>query len=116
MNLKISVLIFLLSFSVFSQKNLVNIDSLIKSDNYFVLKDIKYGSFDRNILDLWISNKENKSPLMIYIHGGGFGSGSKVVAAAQHAVPAGWRAFRGHGFQIYPDHKVTSRHQALHQR
>ena len=84
MNLKISVLIFLLSFSVFSQKNLVNIDSLIKSDNYFVLKDIKYGSFDRNILDLWISNKENKSPLIIYLHGGGFGSGSKESAYSKN--------------------------------
>ena len=58
MNLKISVLILLLSFSVFSQKNLVNIDSLIKSDNYFVLKDIKYGSFDRNILFISTGNLE----------------------------------------------------------
>ena len=44
------------------------------------------------------------------------GSGNKAGAAAQHAVPARWQAVRGHGFQIYPDHKVTSHSQAWHQR
>ena len=32
------------------------------------------------MLDLWISNSKINTPLMIYIHGGGFGSGSKESA------------------------------------
>ena len=71
----------LLSFSsLFSQKNIVNLDSIIKVDNYKVYKDLSYGNHERNVLDLWISNSKIKTPLMIYIHGGGFGSGSKESA------------------------------------
>ena len=72
---------FVLSISnLFSQQNIVNLDSIIKSDNYKVYKDINYGNHERNVLDLWIAESEMKSPLMIYIHGGGFGSGSKESA------------------------------------
>ena len=72
---------FLLSFSnLFSQKNIVNLDSIIKVDNYKVYKDLSYGNHERNVLDLWISNSKINTPLMIYIHGGGFGSGSKESA------------------------------------
>ena len=72
---------FILSFSnLFSQKNIVNLDSIIKVDNYKVYKDLSYGNHERNVLDLWISNSKINTPLMIYIHGGGFGSGSKESA------------------------------------
>ena len=57
--------------NLFSQKNIVNLDSIIKSDNYKVYKNINYGNHERNVLDLWIAESEIKSPLMIYIHGGG---------------------------------------------
>ena len=73
--------LFILSFSnLFSQKNIVNLDSIIKVDNYKVYKDLSYGDHERNVLDLWISNSKINTPLMIYIHGGGFGSGSKESA------------------------------------
>ena len=72
---------FILSFSnLFSQKNIVNLDSIIKVDNYKVYKDLSYGNHERNVLDLWISKSKINTPLMIYIHGGGFGSGSKESA------------------------------------
>ena len=72
---------FILTFSnLFSQKNIVNLDSIIKVDNYKVYKDLSYGNHERNVLDLWISNSKINTPLMIYIHGGGFGSGSKESA------------------------------------
>lgn len=65
---------------VFSQKNIVNIDSIIKADNYVVFKDISYGPDKKNNLDLWLANTKSKSPFVIYIHGGGFGAGSKNAA------------------------------------
>ena len=39
---------FVLSISnLFSQKNLVNLDSIIKADNYKVYKDLNYGNHER---------------------------------------------------------------------
>ena len=34
----------------------------------------------KNNLDLWIADPESKTPFVIYIHGGGFGAGSKNAA------------------------------------
>ena len=67
-------------FTIFSQKNIVNIDSIIKADSYTVFKNISYGSDKKNNLDLWIADPESKTPFVIYIHGGGFGAGSKNAA------------------------------------
>lgn len=41
------------------------------------LVNIKYGQHERNILDIWFANKSKITPLVIYIHGGGFKVGSK---------------------------------------
>ena len=65
-------LIFNHSF-IFSQ-NIVNVDSIIKADNFKVYKNISYGTDKKNKLDLWIASSELKTPFVIYIHGGGFGS------------------------------------------
>ena len=65
---------------IFSQKNIENIDSIIKSNNYKVFKNISYGVDKKNKLDLWLANIKSKTPFVIYIHGGGFGSGSKNAA------------------------------------
>ena len=65
---------------IFSQKNIVNIDSIIKADSYTVFKNISYGPDKKNNLDLWIADTESKTPFVIYIHGGGFGAGSKNAA------------------------------------
>ena len=67
-------------FFIFSQKNIVNIDSIIKADSYTVFKNISYGPDKKNNLDLWIADPESKTPFVIYIHGGGFGAGSKNAA------------------------------------
>lgn len=37
----------------------------------------KYGSHERNTFDLWQAKSETPTPLVIYIHGGGFTSGDK---------------------------------------
>jgi len=50
---------------------------------YFV-KDVAYGSHERNKLDMFIPksaySSKTKTPLVIFIHGGGFSSGSKEKA------------------------------------
>ena len=43
-------------------------------------KDVKYGSYERNILDFWRAKTNKPAPIFVYIHGGGFGSGSKEKA------------------------------------
>jgi len=69
---------------VFPQRKRVNIDSVIKADNYNVYKNISYGPDRKNTLDLWIADSKSKSPFVIYIHGGGFGAGSKNAAYSKN--------------------------------
>ena len=45
--------------------------------------DIKYGPAERNVLDFYQAKSEQPTPLVIYIHGGGFVGGSKNIAPAQ---------------------------------
>ncbi len=47
-------------------------------ENYSVLKDISYGEHERNSFDLYIpENAENKSGVILFIHGGGWSNGDK---------------------------------------
>ena len=39
--------------------------------------DVKYGPHERNVLDFWQAESERPTPLVVYIHGGGFRNGSK---------------------------------------
>jgi acetyl esterase/lipase len=41
------------------------------------LANISYGPHERNVLDLWIAESDQPTPLVVYIHGGGFRRGSK---------------------------------------
>lgn len=41
------------------------------------LANISYGEHERNVLDIWFADKNKQTPLAIYIHGGGFITGSK---------------------------------------
>jgi acetyl esterase/lipase len=38
---------------------------------------VKYGPHERNVLDLWKAKSEKPTPLVIFIHGGGFRGGDK---------------------------------------
>jgi hypothetical protein len=42
----------------------------------------KYGEFERNVFDLWKPRSKKPTPLVVYIHGGGFNSGSKEKISA----------------------------------
>ena len=75
------LLTLILNFSfIFPQKNIIDIDSVIKVDNYKVFKNIRYGADKKNKLDLWVADTKLKTPFVIYIHGGGFGAGNKSAA------------------------------------
>ncbi|MSU51276.1 MAG: alpha/beta hydrolase [Opitutus sp.] len=41
------------------------------------LADVKYGPHMRNVLDLWQARSDTPTPLVVFIHGGGFRAGSK---------------------------------------
>lgn len=41
------------------------------------LANVKYGLHERNVLDLWKAKSDRPTPLVVYIHGGGFRGGSK---------------------------------------
>ncbi len=41
------------------------------------LADVKYGPHPRNVLDLWKAKADAPTPLVVFIHGGGFRGGSK---------------------------------------
>lgn len=35
-------------------------------------KDVAYGPHERNVLDVWLAESATPTPLVVYIHGGGF--------------------------------------------
>ncbi len=39
--------------------------------------NVKYGKHERQVFDIWLADTSKPTPLAIYIHGGGFRSGSK---------------------------------------
>jgi acetyl esterase/lipase len=41
------------------------------------VKDAKYGPHERNVIDLWKAKSDGPTPLVVYIHGGGFRAGDK---------------------------------------
>jgi len=41
------------------------------------LADVPYGPHERNVLDLWKAKSDTPTPLVVFIHGGGFHAGSK---------------------------------------
>ncbi len=44
---------------------------------YASFVDEKYGEHERNTFDIWLAESEEPTPLVIYIHGGGFVGGDK---------------------------------------
>lgn len=63
----IIVLVFFTSHLSFAQKSKPEPD----------LANVKYGEHERNVLDIWFADKNKITPLVIFIHGGGFDYGSK---------------------------------------
>ncbi|MCZ6675363.1 MAG: alpha/beta hydrolase [Verrucomicrobia bacterium] len=39
--------------------------------------DVSYGPHERHVFDIWLTPSKNPTPLVVYIHGGGFRAGNK---------------------------------------
>lgn len=48
--------------------------------------DFRYGDHKKNVFDLWQAKTDRPSPLVIYIHGGGFRGGDKSKIYNQHQI------------------------------
>ena len=46
------------------------------------LENVAYGQHERNVLDLWLARSDRPTPLLIFMHGGGFRQGDKGGCAA----------------------------------
>ena len=46
-------------------------------DGTTTITNAKYGSHQRNVMDLWLPKSEKPTPIVMYIHGGGFIGGDK---------------------------------------
>ena len=58
-------------------------------------ENVRYGPHERNVLDLWLSKSGRSTPLVLFIHGGGFRSGDKSDVSADHL-----RALLDAGFSV----------------
>src|SRR5262249_44029568 len=47
------------------------------------LANVAYGPHKRNVFDLWKAKRDTPTPLVVYIHGGGFQANSKESVSAQ---------------------------------
>lgn len=45
-------------------------------------ENVKYGPHERNVFDLWLAPSSQPTPLIVYIHGGGFSGGDKRSVGA----------------------------------
>ena len=45
--------------------------------------EVSYGPHERNMLDLWLAKSEKPTPLVVFIHGGGFVGGDKSQASPE---------------------------------
>ena len=75
---KFKYCLFILSFYFApAQVNDVFIDSLIKNEDVKFFQNLEYGDGKRNKLDLLIPKSKTKTPLVIFLHGGGYKGGNK---------------------------------------
>ena len=70
----VSISFLFFSFITYGQ-NFQLLDSLIMNHNLTFIKDVNYGEEEKNKLDLLLPNSKIKTPLIIYLLGGGYRGG-----------------------------------------
>jgi acetyl esterase len=50
------------------------------------VENAAYGPHERNVLDLWQANSKRQTPLVVFIHGGGFVNGDKAGVRNNSAI------------------------------
>jgi acetyl esterase/lipase len=53
------------------------------------IENLKYGPHERNVLDFWKAESEKPTPLLFYIHGGGWQAGDKAGTPVEPYLKAG---------------------------
>jgi acetyl esterase/lipase len=54
------------------------VDAPVKADTRKpTIENVSYGPHQRNVFDLWLAKSDKPTPLLIFIHGGGFVNGDK---------------------------------------
>lgn len=43
-------------------------------------ENVKYGPYERNVMDVWLARSDKPTPVLVSIHGGGFAKGDKRVS------------------------------------
>lgn len=75
-------------------------------------ENLRYGKWDRNVLDLWVPDSEQPTPLIVFIHGGGFTGGKKEQVRGTGIVSQALKqkvAFAAIHYRFrYPDSGDTS--------
>lgn len=68
---------FLLNFLIVFSQNKKEVEPININGTTADYVDEIYGDHQRNKFDIWLAKSDKPTPLVIYIHGGGFGSGDK---------------------------------------
>lgn len=50
-------------------------------------ENVSYGAHERNVLDFWKAESETPSPVVVFIHGGGFRGGDKAKCRGSKLIP-----------------------------
>jgi len=56
----------------------------------------KYGTHERNVFDIWLAKSDEPTPIVIYIHGGGFTGGDK----SKYYLSNDWLRFLDNGISV----------------
>jgi acetyl esterase len=59
---------------------IMNKESRVKKMTYPIqptFSNVAYGSHKRNVFDIWLTDSKKRTPLALFIHGGGYRSGDK---------------------------------------
>ncbi len=76
-------------------------------------KDVSYGPHERQKLDLWLANSDHPTPVVLYIHGGGFRGGSKssIRARSLNRFLAAGISVAAIEYRLVPEHTLPTAHQ-----